>query len=159
MIWDSDGADADHERESIQGRFVDALGTRGAQFQINAITAQSQRTPAIVRDPQGGFVVAWENHNNDVFDPGYDIVVRRLTASGRPTLVEQQVNTYTTNSQRTPEISALIDGTFVVAWGSRGSGGDDIDNYSVQARQLVRTEIFADGFESGDSTAWSTTNP
>ncbi len=49
------------------------------------------------------------------------------------------------------------DGDFVVAWESEGSGGDDTSGYSIQRSPVAL--IFTDGFESGDTTAWSSTVP
>ena len=51
-------------------------------------------------------------------------------------------------------------GDFVVVWGSYGSGGTDTAYFSIQGQRYADpTSIFADGFESGDTSAWSTAVP
>ncbi len=70
-------------------------------------------------------------------------------------------NAFTTGVQTFASVGMAADGDFVVAWESEGSGGDDTSGYSIQRSPLIFTEwlIFTDGFESGDTTAWSTTMP
>ena len=49
-------------------------------------------------------------------------------------------------------------GGFVVVWDSNGSSGTDTSYLSVQGQRYA-PPIFADGFESGDTSAWSNTVP
>ncbi len=50
-------------------------------------------------------------------------------------------------------------GRIVALWSSTASVGDDVDGFSIQARRFKNPHIFADGFESGDTSAWSNTVP
>lgn len=70
--------------------------------------------------------------------------------------VEGQVDTYTTNSQNNPVVGYGGDGNFVVVWHSVGSSGTDTSGRSIQGQRFA-IPLFADGFESGDSSAWSST--
>lgn len=47
---------------------------------------------------------------------------------------------------------------FVVTWTSLGSNGDDSSGHSIQGQRYV-LPLFADGFESGDLSAWSHSVP
>lgn len=49
---------------------------------------------------------------------------------------ERQANGYTTSSQQAAEVASAPDGTFVVAWRSEGSPGDDSWDSSVQAQRF-----------------------
>ncbi|MEM9599037.1 MAG: hypothetical protein AAGD06_32515 [Acidobacteriota bacterium] len=52
-------------------------------------------------------------------------------------------------------VAALGKGRFLVAFQSGISLGDDDDIASIQAQRLVVSDLFRDGFESGDVLAWS----
>ena len=51
-------------------------------------------------------------------------------------------------------VAADADGNFVIIWYSSGSDGTDTDSFSIQAQRFAFF-VFADGFESGDISAWS----
>jgi hypothetical protein len=70
-----------------------------------------------------------------------------------------QVNSYTTNSQKEPAVAATPQGNFVVVWRRDGSVGTDTSSYSIQGQRYSSGIVFADGFESGDMSAWSSTVP
>jgi hypothetical protein len=69
-----------------------------------------------------------------------------------------QVNTYTPNRQDFPKLAMSPGGEFVVTWRSEGSPGPDQSGDSVQAARF-QAVLFADGFESGDTSGWSQTTP
>ncbi len=50
------------------------------------------------------------------------------------------------------------DGDFVVVWSSFGSSGSDSAGESIQGQRFA-VPLFTDGFESGDTSAWSNTVP
>ena len=66
------------------------------------------------------------------------------------------VNTYTTANQYLPTVAMAGGNHFVVAWESRyqAAPGD-----GVFAQLFAEEQLFSDGFESGDTLAWSTTVP
>ena len=67
---------------------------------------------------------------------------------------EVQANTYTTFGQWAPAVTVAPDGTFVVTWSSETSSGDDTSNESIQLRRF-HAAVFADGFEGGDVSRWT----
>lgn len=44
---------------------------------------------------------------------------------------------------------------FVVVWDSPRSSGSDTSGFSIQGQHFGEDDIFTDGFESGDTLAWS----
>lgn len=109
--------------------------------------------------PDGGFGVVWYS-----FDSAWDtdrssIEARLFFPDGSPRAAEGPVNTYTTDVQKNPAVAVNGDGNFiVVVWESYGSSGNDDDGASVQAQLYIRP-LFLDGFEAGDTSAWSSTMP
>ena len=62
----------------------------------------------------------------------FGIYARRYDDNGNKAGAEFQVNTYTSNSQSEPSITALADGGFVVTWQSDGQDGS---NYGIYAQR------------------------
>ena len=118
-VWISNHQSVNWE---IYGRSYDASGTpAGAEFRINTHSGELQNQPFITRDPNGGFIVAWNSRGQDGSDDG--IAARRLGPSGAPVGPEFLVNTFTTGDQKDPQVAATPAGGFVVAWQSDGQDG------------------------------------
>ena len=131
----------------------------GSQFQINSYTINRQEEAAVALDTEGNYVVAWASLGSDGTDTSsWSVQGQRFTSNGSPLGDEFQVNSYTSIHQRRPALAVGPNGTFVVVWESYGSYGTDTSQASIQA-QLYATSIFADGFESGDTSAWDDTVP
>jgi uncharacterized repeat protein (TIGR01451 family) len=88
---------------------------------------------------QGIIFLAWHESmastGND--NSGLSVQARRFAPDGTPLGPAFQVNTLTAGNQFGPEVSALPDGGFLVAWQSEGSYGTDGSGYSVQARRYL----------------------
>ncbi len=161
VVWRSEGSyGSDDESYSVQGQRYDADGTPlGGQFQVNSYTTDGQYSPAVGVEANGDFVVVWTSwgsYGSD--DSSYSIQSQRYAAAGPLVGGQFQVNSYTTSSQRYPALGVAANGDFVVVWESDGSSGSDTSDDSVQG-QRFDPSIFADGFESGDTSAWSHTVP
>ena len=76
-----------------------------------------------------------------------------------PVGVQGQVNTYTSSYQRHPAVEIDARGFGVVVWDSFGSSGSDATDASIQGQRFALPHIFSDGFESGDTTGWSSSVP
>jgi len=219
VVWESQGSGgSDSWGWSIQGRIYDSTGEPiGPQGQVNTYTTGSQKSPAVGVNDEGEFVVVWESHGSGGSDDsGYSIQGRIYTSTGLPVGPQAQINTYTTDDQRSPAVGVDADGNFVVVWESLESGGSDNDGSSIQGRlygsnavpaggdfqinsyttggqshpavgfddrgrfvvvwdsfgssesdtssysiqgQVFAIAIFADGFESGNTTVWSSSVP
>ena len=158
VVWESDGSyGSDSSGESAQGQAFDADGTPvGGQFQVNSYTTNNQSRVEVAEGWDGSFVVAWQSKGSDGTDTSWwSIQSQRLGTDGSFLGGEFQVNSYTSNYQDRVEVAGGPDGSFVMVWHSDGSYGTD-PGTSVQG-QRFSTAVFVDGFESGDTSAWSST--
>jgi hypothetical protein len=140
IAWDSNGSDGnDTDSYSIQGRRYNAAGTaQGSQFQVNSYTTSYQINPDVSLDSDGDFVVVWSSYGS----PGgagsdtdnHSIQGQRYNAAGTAQGSQFQVNSYTTNLQRYPDVALDSDGDFVVVWQSYGSSGSDSSYSSILAQ-------------------------
>lgn len=209
----------DDDFTSIQARAFDSLGKPVSnQFQVNTATVGRQSNPAVAGLADGSFAVVWLDRQGELVDQDSGIAMQRANAQGQLLGGILQVNTYTPGFQRFPDVTALDDGRFVVAWESYGSPendsfgtsivgrafdasgmplGDDFQvNALIQAGQIFPSivsgngstwlaaweslaspdddsfesvqgqrlgpftpNIFADGFESGNTVSWSEAEP
>jgi hypothetical protein len=74
---------------------------------------------ALCRDgPDRGFVVAWDGWGSSGTDADATIQAQRYTLDGSSAGEQSQVNTYTTGTQRRPDVAVGLGGRLVVAWHS-----------------------------------------
>ncbi len=142
-------------RLASDGSFV------GAEFQASTTTPNFFSPPTSVAiGPADEFIVAWANVGSTGDDTSSTSILARRYASDGSALNDEefQVNTYTTGVQNHVVVESADNGEFVAVWRSSGSGGTDSSMSSVQIIALGGP-IFADGFESGDLTAWSLSVP
>jgi len=92
-----------------------------AEFQVNTYTTNAQSSPSVTALNDGGFVTTWQSDGQDGADFG--IYGQRYDSAGAKAGAEFQVNTYTTNAQSSPSVTALNDGGFVATWSSYGLDG------------------------------------
>ncbi len=146
--------------DDILGRRFDSAGAPvGQDFLVNTYTTDIQFRPAVAADANGGFVVVWHSDGSTGSDSSLRSVQgQRFDSSGALLGHHFQVNSYTTGNQWKPAVAADRNGNFVVAWSSNGSSGSDSDWYSIQGQRFA-VPIFADGFESGNTSAWSSAVP
>lgn len=100
--------------------------------------------------PDGAFVVTWKSADSD-------IEAREFDRTGRPVGATFTVNTATAGFQTGPDVGTSND-RFVVVWHGQDTVGDG-DSQGVARRLFRRRSIFADHFESADSSAWSAVVP
>jgi Ca2+-binding RTX toxin-like protein len=106
----------------IYAQRYNAAGTAtGAEFRVNTYTTNDQSAPSVTALADGGWVVTWHSEGQDEW--GYGIYAQRYNAAGTASGVEFQVNTYTTNDQYAPSVTALSDGGWVVTWQSSNQDG------------------------------------
>ena len=161
VTWESTGsAGGDNSLSSIQGRLYDSGGSPGAVFQANSYITDDQRFPTAAFLPDGRFVIGWHSYGsfgNDTSNAS--VQLRGFSAAAVPFAAEIQANTYVSDNQRFPALTADGRGGLVAAWESYGSPGDDQNSSSIQARRFSLDLLFLDGFESGNAGAWSQVNP
>jgi hypothetical protein len=144
VVWQSDGSlGSDNDDWSIQGQRYDSAGTAlGGEFQANTYTTDSQTEPAVAVDANGDFAVVWESSGSSGSDSSASSVQgQRYDSAGTALGEEFQVNTYTTDRQGGffvgPAVAAVEDGSFVVAWDSYGSVGNDDSGFSIQGQRYT----------------------
>jgi len=120
VVWQSFGQDG--SSDGVFGRRFSSVGAPvGPEFQVNTLTTDAQRHPAVAAESSGGFVVAWQSFGSDGAADG--ISGQRYSSAGTPLGTEFQVNTYATGYQTYPAVAADAGGDFVVVWQSGGQDG------------------------------------
>jgi len=134
VAWEDD-ADGDGDSQ-VMLRGFDADGSeRFDQRSAHADARGDRQRPALAAQPDGGFVVAWEDDSdgNGIFQ----IHARGFDADGAERLPRLTVNTRAAGQQRSPAVAADLQGNFVVAW------EDDQDRDG--AYQILARGFLADG--------------
>jgi hypothetical protein len=96
-------------------------------IRVNTYTNEFQINPSVATLTDGSVVVIWASYGQDGSMQG--IYGQKFSAAGDKVGGEFQVNSFTSNNQRTPAVAALAGGNFVVTWVSelqRGSGSVDV---------------------------------
>ena len=122
----------DVDSEGIWARRYDSTGTAlGAEFQVNATTADQQDDPSIAMASDGRFVIVWESNNQD--GGGEGIYAQLYDASGAIVRSEFLANTTTSGSQSQPDVAMDDSGNFVVSWmsGDGNSFGIQFQRYDA----------------------------
>jgi hypothetical protein len=128
VVWRSyayDYGDADGSRSGVFGRRFDANGLPlGSSFQVNTYTPGPQTDPSVARAPTGEFVVTWtsggysDQGRAEPDGSATGVFLQRFDRNGIRLGLEQQVNTFTGDSQFQPDVSIDPAGNFVVVWSS-----------------------------------------
>ncbi len=160
VAWNSKESDGPDNVDSVQAQRFDSDGLPvGEQFEVNTYTSGLQQWPRVAIDGNRGFLVVWDSTGSLGSDQEGDSVQAQFFGpDGTRMGGEFQVNTYTSGTQFFPGVAVAPTGDFVVVWQSSGSSGSDTSYSSIQG-QRVTYGVFADGFESGDTSAWSTVVP
>jgi hypothetical protein len=107
------------------------------EWQVNTYTTSYQLRPRIAASPDGDFLVTWTSYGSwgdDDHPPS--IQARRFRRDGSAIdSQELQVNTFTTGTQRSPDVAALADGDFVVVWES-WMFQPDYDAIEIRSRRV-----------------------
>lgn len=169
VVWEA--PDATY-RGIFGRRFVGGVAS-GNEERINLTTGLDEREPSVAIDQYGGFVTVWvvaspaETSAWQEEPEGSPIIIQGRKKSGTggfagpgdprvpPPDGEFQVNS-SGSAFLDPWVAAEPSGNFVVAW--QGSDAADPQGNGVFYRGF-RDALFADGFESHDTTRWSTTVP
>jgi hypothetical protein len=145
VVWDSDGSSGnDQSSLSIQARIFGGDGTPlGPDFQVNSFVEGSQAEPAVGMMGDGRFEAVWADEDSSIQGQAF-------TADGGMVGSQFQVNSTISTPQYAPDIAMTPEGDFIVVWEAY---------YDGLRGRIFRLHYFADGFESGDTSAWSATVP
>jgi hypothetical protein len=129
VAWESSVQDGSNLGVYAQRYGADGA-RRGAEFRVNTTTFIRQSNADVAMDDAGNFVVAWQNHRDDVVA---DIYVRLYGANGTPLTGEVHASDSTGHSA---SVAISPAGGFVVAW----SGQDD-DGGGIWARRFTSAGV------------------
>ena len=143
VVWESYGQES---ASGIYGQRYDASGNSvSSEFHVNTYTSSYQTGVDITSLSDGGFVTTWSSKNQDGDD--YGIFGQRYDSSGNVAGSEFQISTSTSGRQEKAQVTALLDGGFVVAWqsphqGDSGIYGQRYDQYgnTVNSEFSINTE-------------------
>lgn len=157
VVWGSAGSYyGDSSDASIQAsRFASDGAPLGPPFVVNSYTTGPQSHAKVAYDTSGDFIIVWESLESESGDSS-SIQGQRFAADGTSVLPQFHVNSYTPSLQLDPRIAVGPTGEFVVVWWGAGPNAGDLD-FGIQG-QLFAPPLFVDGFESGNTSAWSATS-
>jgi len=156
ITWE-DGAQ-EGSGNAVYGQVFDSNGSPlGIEFRLNTYTPHDQEKPRVASDGLGGFVAVWESAYQVEGTPDEDIFAQRFDTAGQFLGSEFQVNTQASYDQEYPEIASGLPGRFVVVWHSYPDL--DGDYVGVFGQRLAVNPVFTDGFETGNTSAWSNKVP
>jgi hypothetical protein len=124
VAWHSYGQDG--SSNGVYAQRYNAAGiAQGAEFRVNTFTTNGQSGPVVALDADGDFLITWSSYQQDGSLSG--IYAQQYSAAGATIGAEFKVNSFTTNSQTRPAVTADHKGDYVIAWDSNtqegGSGG------------------------------------
>ena len=113
VVW-ADDKDANGVYEIFMRGFDASGKERFARKTVNSVAKGQQRNPAIAMNPNGQFVVVWEDESNGADTP--QVFVRGFNADGSQRFADRNVEGTVQGSRRKPDVGIADDGTFVVTW-------------------------------------------
>ncbi len=126
VTWMSDGEDG-YGAGLFGQRYDDAGDAAGDAFWINTYVLGDQDNHSVTGLNNGGFVVLWQSVDQDATTSG--IYGQRFDVAGDPFGPEFRV-TDDFDDARDPEVTALVDGGFVVSWTAWDSVEDGAQTYA-----------------------------
>ncbi|MEM8962868.1 MAG: hypothetical protein AAGD38_15390, partial [Acidobacteriota bacterium] len=169
VVWEN-FVDTPGDPVNIRGRRFDAMGNPiGGDFIVNTNTANAQGQPAIAMDSNtAATAVVWAGDAIPPQPENLDIFMQVYDADGNPIGGEVTVNTTTAGVQDRPTVRFLPEldtqgrPQVTVVWRdvqntitNRPNGtGISYKCFSIDGLDEPGP-IFADGFESGDTSSWS----
>ncbi|MED5462763.1 MAG: hypothetical protein VYC03_09080, partial [Pseudomonadota bacterium] len=152
VTWQSNNQEAGSNDLGIFAQRYDKDGTAvGSEFQVNSYTSNNQYEPSVAGLTGGGFVVTWQDSSGHDGGSGDDIRGQIYTKDGTTVGTEFRVNSYTSNTQNEPDVTALPDGGFVVTWQSDSQDGSYYGIYGQRYDKSGAT--FGDEFQVNTYTS------
>ena len=126
----------------------------GADVAIPETSTQSE--PAVDPMNDDNFLVVWGGTDGTAND---DVFARVVDGTGQLIGEHQRINSSTGGDQFQPDVAGSPDGQhFLVVWNDRPSNGGTAQQ-EIRGRFFRSETVFGDGFESGDTSRWSSTGP
>ncbi|MBB4866269.1 hypothetical protein HNP46_005174 [Pseudomonas nitritireducens] len=119
VTWDSnDVSGVDQSEWGVWGRIFTPNGTAvGGEFLVNSYTPGTQKTPTVVANPNGGFIVLYTS-NADVVDGlnSAGIYAQYFDNDGHRVGQELRIHQLMVGEQKQPDATFLADGRLFVTW-------------------------------------------
>lgn len=129
ITWESD--DQDGDLRGVYAQIFDDTSMKvGGEFAVNSFTKNEQSEARVAGLPDGGFVVVWQSNEQDGSSGG--VYGQRYDSNGAVIGGEFAVNSYTLNSQSSPDIAVNADGGFIVSWQSYNQDRAGLGIYAQQ---------------------------
>lgn len=128
---------------TLRARRLNADGTTlGNTITIPTPMIAGSDVPDAALSADGSFTVVW-SAVDAYYGTTSEIYSRHFGADNLPIGPQQQINTFSPDSQSGPRIARAADGTHLVVWQSRDAPPDatDTDGWSVRGRQLDATGV------------------
>jgi Ca2+-binding RTX toxin-like protein len=125
----------------------------GAETKVNSYVTGFQEAQQITALAGGGWVATWQSFGQD--GSGYGVYQQAYNADGSTLGGEVRVNSYVTNWQYYPEITALAGGGWVVTWLSLGQDGSDEGVYQQAYNadgSVLGGEVRVNSYVTGDQS-------
>lgn len=155
IVWEGNGG---APNSTIQGqRYDDAGLPAGGEQMISAATTHGE-WPSVAVNANGEYVVAWAGGYAGTFNEG---VSGQIMSPSGVLLEERFVIDTSSHWAYQTDVATGDGGDFVVVWYSQmypQSGGSYLLVNSTHG-QRFSAPFFADGFETGDTSSWSQTEP
>lgn len=171
VVWDHFTGVAGDPAD-VRGRRFDTMGNPvGGDFRVNTTTANSQGQPAVAYGIESLSAIAWTGDSTmPQGQDDLDVFLQVFDPMGNPIGGEIKVNSFDANTQDRPSVKFLPDRDaqgrpqVAVVWrdvgnasgGSPRGTGASFRCFSINGYE-EQVPIFEDGFESGDTTSWSST--
>ena len=150
VAWSS--LDQDGDQYGAYYQRYDASGTKvGGETRVSTHTAGYQMETSVTGLTNGNYVITFRGTPSD---SSSDHMYQRVyAANGTPLTGDVLVNTYTASTQDRPNVTALSDGGYLVAWTSYGQQGQGTACYGQRfddAGHKLGGEILLNAVQTGD---------
>ncbi|MCT4610093.1 MAG: Ig-like domain-containing protein, partial [Pelagimonas sp.] len=136
VVWRTEDPTQDGSLSALKMQIFLPDGTKsGAETLVNTQFTDFQVAPSVSALGNGGIVVTWQTHDTTQDGSGQAIKAAVFDSNGTQVGTEFLVNTETDSNQIEPEVTALPDGGFVVAWQSTDSTQDGSDS-AIKAQRF-----------------------
>jgi hypothetical protein len=149
-------------REGFQHIFARFLNTNGtftttSDVLVNTFTNNFQINPAVAVLANGNVIVVWASYNKAGAGSRLDVCGQLFSPAGKKVGGEFLINQFINFNQRTPAVTALANGGFVVAWVSEQQRslapnyGSNTVYHAAGAAPLPSVDIYARLFKTNAS--------
>ncbi|MCG8490136.1 MAG: Ig-like domain-containing protein, partial [Sneathiellales bacterium] len=114
----------------VAQRFASDGTLVGTEYQVNTNETGVQDEVSVAQLSNGNLIYAWQS--DDIDGAGDGVSAQIFDIDGTKVGVEFQVNSFTTNNQYDPAVTALKGGGFVVSWNSKSQVSSNA--YSVHTQ-------------------------